>query len=219
MNWPMKPASALLVMAAVFAAGSAQAQIVLQNFSSTVDPNTFFYGTWEANGDAVFGSTNPNIQFVQGAGVFDFNGTMPLVPTNAASSKVEFFNATPGSIGSNTLLAVSAQTLGSNTASSFAVTLIDTNGVTAFSTFATSAFATGSYSMVTGALTILPGFNPGSIDSIRISGNQPGGTAQFNVSFDNISAVTAVPEPGTSAVLTGLVALLFIAWRRRAVRT
>ncbi|MDO8541532.1 MAG: PEP-CTERM sorting domain-containing protein [Opitutaceae bacterium] len=210
----MKTLPTLLVLASTLLLSSARAQVVLQNFSSTVGTTTFFHGTWEASGDP-FGTNSPNINFVQGAGVYDFTGTTGLVPTNDANSKVEFFNGTAVSIGTNTFLSVSAQMLATNAATSFAVTLVDTGGKTAFSTFSAVDFVTGSYTTITGALTFQAGFVPASINSMIISGNQSGGSAQFNISFDNIAATSAIPEPGTYAALAGAVALGFAAWRRR----
>lgn len=208
----MKKFTILLLLAATLMLSSARAQVVLQDFSAVVGPNTFFHGTWEASGDTG-GSTSPAASFVQGAGVYDITGT---APTNGSTSKIEFFaGATPFNIGTHTLLSISAQALAGNVATSFAVTLVDTTGKTAFATFTTAGFLTGSYSTVTGQLTFGSGFNVASIDSMIISGGQPGGTDRFNVSFNNIAAVTAVPEPATGAALAGAGALGFALWRRR----
>jgi len=197
---------------------SAQGQVVLQNFSSVVNPPyTVFYGSWEQIGD-VGGSVSPNAHFIQGTGVFDITGSSVIVPTNSADSSVAFFNAAPVSIGSNTFLAVTAQTLAPDIASSFTVFLVDGLGHSAYAAFGTAAFPTGSYTTFYGALTFNSGFDSANINEMIISGAQPVGTDRFNVSFDNISA-TAVPEPGTYAALTGLIALGFAVWRRRAVRT
>ncbi len=199
----------------VFLTASAQAQ-VLQTFSNVVDHNlTYFYGSWEATGSTL-GSTNPNSQFLQGAGVYDITGSSTIVPTNSADSKLEFFNASPISIGSNNLLSVTAKTLSGNAASSFLVILVDSGGKTASVSFATSAFSTLNYTTALGALTPQSGFRNDLIESLIISGGQLGGTDRFNVSFDTVSA-TAIPEPSTYAALVGM-ACLGAALRQRRKR-
>lgn len=210
----MKTITAVLVLSSLFCGANARAQIVLQDFSSTLGANTFFEGTWEAANNTG-GSVNPNSNFVQGAGVFDVTGTTGLVPTNAAASKVEFFYGTALSIGTSTSLSVSAQALGTNAASSFTVTLFDLSAKTAFATFSTLNFVTGGYTTITGELTFQSGFSAASINSMIVSGNQPFGTDRFNVSFDHIAAVSAIPEPGVSAALAGVLALGFAVRRRR----
>jgi hypothetical protein len=206
----------LVLLAALWLANLVHAQVILQDFSSTVGANTFFYGTWEATGNNG-GSTSPNSQFLQGSGVFDITGDGAgghILPTNDANSKVEFFNTSPVSIGPNTSLSVTAQALSTNVASSFTVTLVDTFGHTAFATFNASAFITGSYTTATASLTFQSGFNSSQIDSMILTGGQLSGTDRFNMSFDTISA-SAVPEPGTYAAIAGAAALGVAAWRRR----
>lgn len=186
-------------------------QVTLQDFSSVVGPNTFFYGSWEAAGDVV-GSVNKNTQFTQGVGVFNITGTSVIIPTNSADSKLEFFNTSAGSIGTNTLLSVTAQALATNAASSFQIFLKDTGAKTASVTFTASSFPTGGYTTALGVLTFDSGFLSNSIDSMIITGGQPGGTAIFNFSFDNISAV---PEPSTYATLIGAGVFVVVAAVRR----
>jgi len=214
----------LLFLALLCWGASARAQVLIQDFSQVIDPTyTAFWGTWNATG-AASGTASPNANFVQGAGVFDITGTTGLVPTNGAGSKLEIFNPTPLSIGSLTFLSVSARVLATNdvNATSFTVTLIDTDGNSAFSTFSTFDFGTGGYATLTAPITFLNGFLATSIDEMIISGNQPSGTARFNVSFNAISAVassSAIPEPGICAALAGVFALGFAVWRRRVALT
>lgn len=193
---------------------SAQAQ-VLQDFSAVVDNNlNYFYGNWEATGDTG-GSYSPNASFTQGVGTYSIDAANS---TDNSTAKLEFFNASPLSIGTNTFLSVTAQSLASNAATSFAVMLVDTNAVIARAAFDLSNFPTGSFSTQIVALTFGGGFNSNSIDSIIVSGDQLGGTANFRVSFDQIAAVSAVPEPSTYAFIVGLLALGFVTWRRRFAR-
>ncbi|HVS53182.1 MAG TPA: hypothetical protein VHD62_12570 [Opitutaceae bacterium] len=209
----------LLFAAVALTAAAAHAQAILQDFSQTVGSLTFFYGTWEANGDNG-GTNNPNPQFLQGAGVFDVTGDSlsgHTMPTNDANSKMEFFNASPVSIGTDTALSVTAQSLATNTAPAFTISLIDTSGHTAFATFNAGQFITGSYTTATGSLTFQSGFNATQIDSMIISGGQLSGTDRFNISFDTVSA-TAVPEPAFYATLAGIGALGLALWARRGGR-
>lgn len=211
----MKSVTRFLILTSLLGGVSAPAQVVLQDFSITLDPNTFFYGTWEASGNPA-GTTSPNGHFVQGAGVFDFTGTSIIVPTNEAGSKVEFFNVP--ALGTNTYLAVSAQAFASNLATSFTVTLFDDGGRLALSAFSTMDFVTGTYTTITVPLIFDPGFNSAVIDSMTISGNVPLGSDRFNVSFADISAVSAIPEPSPTAALAGALALGVAVWRRHAAK-
>jgi hypothetical protein len=185
--------------------------VTLQDFSSVVGPNTFFYGSWEATGD-VSGTLNKNSQFVQGAGVFDITGASAIIPTNSSASKLEFFNVPRVSIGTNTLLSVTAQALANNAATSFEISLKDAGGKSASVSFNATSFPTGSYTTAIGVLTFDSGFLSSSIDSMIISGAQPVGTAVFNFSFDNVSAV---PEPATYAGILGAGAFGLVLVRRR----
>lgn len=191
--------------------GTISAQVVLQDFSSTVTANTYFYGTWEASGNTS-GTNSPNASFSQGSGVYNIDATNA---TNADNSKIEFFYSPNTSISSFTQLTVIAQALTNNAATSFQVILLDSGAKTATATFNASSFLVGSYSTASSALTFSSGFNTAAIDSMIITGAIPSGTARFNFSFDNISA-TAVPEPSTYAALAGCLALGLVAWRRRS---
>jgi hypothetical protein len=212
----MKLTSILALTLTLFGA-TAYGQVVLQNFSTTTGANTFFYGSWHLTG-STSGSTSPNSQFVQGAGVFDITGVAGpglIQPTNSADSKVEFFNTTPVSIGSNLSLAVTAQELGGNVASSFTVFLVDSTSKVAFATFVADDFVNGTFTTVTNSLQLQSGFQPNAVSSMVISGDQLGGTSQFNISFDSIVATSAVPEPGVAAAMMGLTAIALALHRRR----
>lgn len=188
---------------------------VIQDFSAVIDPNTFFYGSWEASGAA--GTLSPNASFVQGAGVYDITGA---TATNSDLAKIEFFfSPVAFSIGSNGYLQVSAQALSLNAATSFQVVLLDSGSVAATSTFNASDFLTGTYSTAFAQLTPGIGFMANSIDSMIITGGLPSGTARFNFSFNEIKAVaSAIPEPSTYAALAGALVLGLAALRRRKVQ-
>ena len=99
-----------------------------------------------------------------------------------------------------------------NVASAFTVFLFNTNGKSASVSFATSLFNGGGYATATLSLIAQGGFNPNSIDSMTITGNQLGGTDSFRISFDNISAV---PEPATYAAILATATLGLACLRRR----
>lgn len=214
----MKLIKTLLLVGSLAFAPFGLAQVTIQDFSSVINANTFFYGSWEASGNTA-GTVSPNASFVQGVGIYDVTSA---TATNSDTSKIEFFFSSPFSIGSNTYLEVTAQALALNAASSFQVVLIDTNAVTATATFNATSFLTGSYSTAAATFTAGGGFLANSIDSMIITGAIPSGTARFDFSFDKIAAVatpTVIPEPSTYAAIFGSLALGFVAYRRRnAVR-
>ncbi len=212
----MKKYLTILALAS-FALG-AHAQVVLQNFGSVIDPNTYFYGTWEQSTD-LNGTVLPNAGFSQGSGTYTIDSS---TATNSDTSKIEFFYAPSAAIGSNGFLAVTAQLTAANAAPSFQIILVDTSAVTAFASFNSSSFNTGSMTTVYSAITPSGGFNANSIDSMIISGGLPGGVARFGVIFDQVAATATaspVPEPSTYAALLGLAALGVILYRRRSVAT
>jgi hypothetical protein len=213
----MKPLSNFAALsAALLLAPFAHSQILLQDFSAVVNPNTVFYGTWEASNQTL-GSEFPNEYFVQGDGVYDITGA---TATNANTSRIEFYFDPGVSLGQNTFLQVTAQALSLNQATSFQVVLVDTSQKTAFATFDAVSFLTGSYSMQAVALTMQGGFNAAAIDSMIITGGIPGGSDRFNFSFDSIYATdgSAIPEPSTYAAIFGALALGFVAYRRRMAK-
>jgi hypothetical protein len=190
----------------------AEAQVTLQNFSNVLDGNTFFTGSWEATGDTI-GTANPNSQFSQGAGVYNIASS---TATNSADSSIVFFNSPLLSIGTNTQISVTAKLLSGNTATSFTVFLSNTNpSLSASVSFPTSLFNSGGYATATLSFFQTGGFNPNAIETVKITGNQIGGSSAFDISFDNISAV---PEPSTYAAILG-TATLGLAYLRRRNRS
>jgi hypothetical protein len=211
----MKTLTKLVIAIASLCAASVHAQVVIQDFSNVFDNNlNFFYGTWEATNNPG-GTLSPNANFIQGAGVYSITGAAGIIPTENAASQLEFFNASPTSIGANQYLAVTFQTLAGNAASSFTVTLKDTAGKTAFAAFSLGAPAAPV--TLTQLLTFSGGFNSTAIDSVVLSGNNPIGSAVFSAAFDNISAVATapIPEPTTYAAILGVASLGLAAYRRR----
>jgi hypothetical protein len=206
----MKTLPKVSFLAILLIATCLRGQVTLFDFSATTGSNTFFYGTWQATGLA--GDPAPNASFTQGSGVYNILGT---AKDDTNSILEYFYTPTPANItGNSTFLSMTFETLNTNTASSFTVTLFDTNAKSAYATFLLGSY-TGVYTTQSSALTAQGGFLFNSIDSFQISGNQVGGTATLNVSFDNLSATSAVPEPATYAAIFGLFAFGMVALRRR----
>lgn len=199
-------------------APAARAQVLIEDFTSVLTSTTTrYFGTWaDGNADPYVGSANPNLGFTNSGGTLNVTGSSPT-PNNADTSKLVFFHFAPFlSIGSNTLLSVTAQLLTGNVANSFKITLFSFGGGDAFATFTiANSFPTGSYSTATSPLTFGPGsFYPDSIYEVRISGDLHDGSDAFKMSFDNISAV---PEPSTYGALFGasVFGVVVVVRRRR----
>ncbi len=199
-------------------APAARAQVLIEDFTSVLTSTTTrYFGTWaDGNADPYVGSANPNLGFTNSGGTLNVTGSSPT-PNNADTSKLVFVHFAPFlSIGSNTLLSVTAQLLTGNVANSFKITLFSFGGGDAFATFTiANSFPTGSYSTATSPLTFGPGsFYPDSIYEVRISGDLHDGSDAFKMSFDNISAV---PEPSTYGALFGasVFGVVVVVRRRR----
>ncbi len=206
----MKPtflAFALLVAPPAFAAGM---QVTLQDFSNVVALGTTFYGSWESTG-SLAGSANPNTQFLQGAGVFDITGSVPIIPTNSSDSQMRFDYAARRDIGTSNQIAVTARLLPGNMANSFSVVLLANGHQSATAVFSTGAFSAGAYSTVTATLSFDPAFNFSQIDAVVIGGVQSDASTAFAISFDHLAAV---PEPAAWGAALGAAAL-WAAMRRR----
>lgn len=192
----MKTLYKIIVPAVFFLGVSARAQVTLNTFGNVLDGNTVFNNSWESTGSG--NSLTPASGIAQNGGAFDVKGTGV---TNSDLSWMDIGSLANFSIGSNTAFSVTAQALSGNASSSFVVVLFDTNGNTASSTFLASSFPTGSYSTATVNFTTIGAFQPNSLEFVRISGGQAGGSSQFAFSFDNL---TAVPEPSTYAAIFGI---------------
>lgn len=186
--------ASLALFALLGIAALAPAQVLLNDFSAT-NP-TFLPGDWSGQ---------------QGAGVYSFIGS---TDDTMGAEFVGTWNLT-----GYTALAFTAQIdEANNTATSFAITLLNDNGESATGNYLVSSFNTLSFSTVEAPLTTSGGFDFAHVTSWRISGGEFLGMATLSLTAGGLSVVSAVPEPSTCAVLAGFSVLGFAGWRRRSRR-
>jgi hypothetical protein len=171
-------------------AAVAPAQVALDDFSNA---SPTFLGDWTGQ---------------QGAGVYAFTGN------NSDESGAEFVG-TWNLTGYDALAFTGQVDTALTDAASFAITLLNDNGENATSTFLVSSFNAASLTTVQAALTASGGFDFANVTSWRISGGEFLGAATLSLTADQITAVSAVPEPATYAALAGLAMLGVVVWRRR----
>lgn len=213
----MKSKLPLFLFGLLLAPAFATAQLTLQNFSAFESPDTIFVGSWEANGDPI-GTTSPRSTFSQGSGFYTFTGG-----TNADTAGVFYFFSAPRDITGLSLLEVSAHLLLGDVAPNFTVSLFDSLGESAFATFSVGNFTGVGFSTARTALTFSAGFDPADVSSFLISGGVVGGSASFDLAFDNLAVVAprqigAVPEPSTYGIaMLGLLGGVIAFGRRRRI--
>lgn len=178
------------------------AQVTIDDFSTlTVGSNEA--GSWT-------GATSVSAGvFTVGAGA-DNSGTFLFVPPIATVP----INATALNF---TQVSVTARIDGGNLAPGFLVILFDGNGNGAlFGTFSAATYSAG---FTTQTVTLAPHANGGLASDIQYYGIAGTGTTDaFRMSFDAVTiSAAAVPEPSTYAMIAGVLAFGFVAWRRRSV--
>lgn len=200
----------LVTLAGLFATLSGSAQ-VLNTFDAFESPNTTFVGSWAANGDTTSGDTAPIATFSQDVGSYVFDGGL-----NDDTSGVYYFFDTAMDVSGSSLLSISAQLLGGNTAATFQVTLFDNTGGSATAVFSTSDFVGSTFVTGTATLTTTTAFNATDVGSFVITGATLNGVDTLSLKIDELTAsASAIPEPSTYAALAGVGALGLAAWRRR----
>lgn len=172
-------------------AAVAPAQVALDSFTNA---NPTFLGDWTGQ---------------EGVGVHTFTGSTD--DTMGAE-----FTGTWNLSGHSALAFAAQIDSGLNDAASFAITLLNDNGESATSTFLVSSFNAASLTTVQAALTATGGFDFAQVTSWRLSGGEFLGAATLSLHADQLTAVSAVPEPATYAALAGLAMLGVVVWRRVA---
>lgn len=181
----------LAILAFLGLVAPALAQVSLDDFSAA---QPTFLGDWSGT---------------PGVGVYSFVGSTD------DTMGAEFTGA--WNLAGYDALAFTAQIdAGTNTASSFSITLLDSHGESATGTFLVSSFDSANLATVQAALTPSGGFDFANVTSWRLGGGEFLGTATLALTAGQLSAVSAVPEPAAAAALAGLAMLGWVAWRRRA---
>lgn len=186
---------------------TAFAQITVTDFSSFNTSGDFSAsGSWAA----------PVNQFTLSGGILtvgSVSGGNPIDSDNFAFSALAVpFDGTPF-LGD--VLTVAARIDSGNVASGFVVNFFDSggNGVLT-ATFSSGSFSNLGFTAVSSALVLHP--NLGVITDIVSFGIAGVGNGDaFRFSFDSIVAGSVIPEPSTYAAILGLLALGFVAYRRR----
>jgi len=188
---------------------AAQADIVLSNFDN------FSLQYFAPMGTSWNGGSPSIDQYVQNTGYIS------ITPVNGGDPKGDgyFFAGLPGSATLNftglTFLSINARVDAGNASSIFHIQLFDdvNPNPVATTTFTASSF-TSSFSTQSAAI-VLSGI--GDITHItywRMDGDNINSNS-FRYSFENLSAITAVPEPSTYAL--GAVSLLALCIARRGL--
>lgn len=181
-------------------AAIANAQITIDDFSTAPAGLTTYSSGWT-------GQVTTSGGLLTVGGTADDAGSM-LYSTIIGGA----FNASAQSFD----VSVTARIDSGNTASAFAIVLFDDGGVgTRIAQFSTLLFST-SLSTQTLTLSAYSTGNPINTTYYGIAG-VGAGSGLVHITFDSITvSPTAVPEPSTYAGIAGLLALGFVAWRRRS---
>lgn len=177
----------------------AQASVIISTFGNGADSigGATFNDTWI--GALTENATASTI----GSPATDFGGFV----------LIKSFNLT-----GNTGFTISAKLDSLNSAAGFTVTAYNSVSNYAAADFAASSFNSLSFTSVTSDWITSGSFNPASVVRWGISGGSPSSTTNFRITFDNLQATSAVPEPGTLVLLTIAAGGGIISVRRRLGR-
>jgi hypothetical protein len=208
----------LLVAVLAFGGGQLRAvPVTLHDFASFLSPNTFFTGDWELNGSPG-GSDQPKGTFLQDFSAFAFAGG-----SNDEFSGAYYFFGAPLDITGLSQLQLSADVLPDNTASTFAISLFDSLGESAFALFSTADFAVPGFSTVAADLTFSAGFNTADLSFFYLSGGAFQGTETLSFSFDHLAVdspppAVGVPDVSNVGLFTTLALGMLFTLRRSRLR-
>jgi hypothetical protein len=192
----MKKLAALLAFLTAFAC-QGFSQIVLDDFN-----------TGTATG-AIVGGTSWVGQVTQNATTITIGGTAK--DDNGWGTTSVNINGSSFSY----LLVTGQVDVGNTGSNSFVIQFEDSALNTNIFSVPTSAF-TSTMTTVPIAISWTGGFDATQITGWNIGGGSTG-TFAWRMTLDNMTLATAVPEPSTYAMIAGVLALGFVAWRRRSV--
>jgi hypothetical protein len=192
----MKKLAALLALLTAFAC-QGFSQVVLDDFN-----------TGTATG-AIVGGTSWVAQVTQNATSITIGGTAK--DDNGWGTTSVNINGSSFSY----LLVTGQVDVGNTGSNSFVIQFEDSALNTNIFSVPTSAF-TSTMTTVPIAISWTGGFDATQITGWNIGGGSTG-TFAWRMTLDNMVLTTAVPEPSTYAMLAGVLALGFVAWRRRSV--
>lgn len=174
----------------------------------------FNSGVTSGEGEVVVGSTWQN-QVTQNPTTLTIGGT--ALDDNGWASTTVTIDGTSFS----QLVIIGQRDAGHNDVNSFKIEFTDGSFNTNIFSVATTSFNIGSLTTVTIPVSWTGPFDATNIVGWSIGGgSSSGGSFAFRMTLDNLAltAATAVPEPSTYAMLTGILAVGVVAWRRRQAR-
>jgi len=192
----------IIFLGASLVATLAQAQIVLDNFNT---------GT-------ASGSTSAAVLGYTSSWVGQVTQNATTITVGGSANNDNGWGATGLNLNATGLnwVTVTLQRDAVDTGLSFTIQFIDSSLNTQVVSSQLSNFGLGSLTTV--SIPVAWTIDQTSITDWNIGGGTPSpGSASYKVTFDNLSltSTAAVPEPATYAALAGVMALGFVAYRRR----
>ena len=187
----MKKIAALIVISGCLIT-SLSAQVLISNFGANIVSGDLT-GSWIGNYNS--GTSTISANDGPGSGIQDFTG--PAI----------------GNVSGLPLLRLVAN-VATNPATNFSIRLYDADGDFVVAAYNWTSFVGGA--TVDSALSVNGLFNPATVSGWELVAGGLG--SGLGVTFTNLSAVTAVPEPSAVAMMiVGLAGLWLVAHRRRTV--